>query len=249
VSSLADIDPKATVTEWLSSFEAALSRRDAEAAAALFLPDGHWRDLVSFTWHILTMNGSAEIAATLDRTLPDTRPSGFHIAPNRVAPRLVTRAGTPTIEALFAFETATGRASGVLRLVPDSCGKLVAWVLLTALDEIKGHEERIGPRASTGQAYSREFGGPNRLDYRRKAQAYEEHDPVAVVIGGGQAGLGIAACLGQLGVDTLVIDRHERVGDAWRKRYHSLTLHNEVRVKTWHFRRHHRALGSVTAPQ
>jgi cation diffusion facilitator CzcD-associated flavoprotein CzcO len=230
VSSLADIDPKATVTEWLSSFEAALSRRDAEAAAALFLPDGHWRDLVSFTWHILTMNGSAEIAATLDRTLPDTRPSGFHIAPNRVAPRLVTRAGTPTIEALFAFETATGRASGVLRLVPDSCGKLVAWVLLTALDEIKGHEERIGPRASTGQAYSREFGGPNWLDYRRKAQAYEEHDPVAVVIGGGQAGLGIAACLGQLGVDTLVIDRHERVGDAWRKRYHSLTLHNEVHI-------------------
>ena len=118
----------------------------------------------------------------------------------------------------------------MLRLVPDAEGKLVAWVLLTALDEIKGHEERIGARASTGQAYSREFGGPNWLDYRRKAQAYEEHDPVAVVIGGGQAGLGIAACLGRLGVDTLVIDRHERIGDAWRKRYHSLTLHNEVHI-------------------
>jgi cation diffusion facilitator CzcD-associated flavoprotein CzcO len=51
-----------------------------------------------------------------------------------------------------------------------------------------------------------------------------------VVIGGGQAGLGIAASLGQLGVDTLVIDRHERIGDAWRKRYHSLTLHNEVHI-------------------
>jgi cation diffusion facilitator CzcD-associated flavoprotein CzcO len=226
---LAGIDPAAAATAWLAAFDSALSRGDAKAAA-LFLPDGHWRDLVAFTWHILTMNGTDQIAETLGRTLPGVRPSGFRIAPNRVAPRLVTRAGTPTIEALFAFETATGRASGVLRLVLDARGELVAWVLLTALDEIKGHEERIGPRASTGQAYSREFGGPNWLDHRRKAQAYEEHDPVAVVIGGGQAGLGIAACLGQLGVDTLVIDRHERVGDAWRKRYHSLTLHNEVYI-------------------
>jgi cation diffusion facilitator CzcD-associated flavoprotein CzcO len=188
------------------------------------------RDLVSFTWHILTMNGSAEIAATLDRTLPDIRPRHFRIAPGRVAPRLVTRAGVRTIEALFAFETAIGSGSGVLRLVPGAQGDLVAWVLLTSLDEIKDHEERIGPRASTGQAYSREFGGPNWLDYRQKAQAYEAHDSVAVVIGGGQAGLGIAACLGQLGVHTLVIDRHERIGDAWRKRYHSLTLRNEVHI-------------------
>ena len=227
---LADIDPNTATAAWLQAFQSAVSRNDSAAAAALFLPGGHWRDLVSFTWHILTMNGTSEIAAALGRTLPDVRPSNFRIAPNRIAPRLVTRAGTQTIEALIAFETATGRASGVLRLVPDAAGNLVAWVLLTALDEIKDHEERIGPRVATGQAYSREFGGPNWLDYRQKAAAYQDHDPVAIVIGGGQAGLGIAACLGQLGIDTLVIDRHERVGDAWRKRYHSLTLHNEVHI-------------------
>jgi putative flavoprotein involved in K+ transport len=33
-----------------------------------------------------------------------------------------------------------------------------------------------------------------------------------------------------LGIDTLIVDRQERVGDNWRKRYHSLTLHNEVHV-------------------
>ena len=51
-----------------------------------------------------------------------------------------------------------------------------------------------------------------------------------LVVGGGQAGLCIAARLQQLGVDTLIVDRHARVGDNWRKRYHSLTLHNEVYV-------------------
>ena len=34
----------------------------------------------------------------------------------------------------------------------------------------------------------------------------------------------------QLSIDTLVVDRNERIGDNWRKRYHSLTLHNEVHV-------------------
>ena len=46
----------------------------------------------------------------------------------------------------------------------------------------------------------------------------------------------------QLNIDTLIIDKHERIGDNWRKRYHSLTLHNQTQVnhlplmpfpKTW----------------
>ena len=65
---------------------------------------------------------------------------------------------------------------------------------------------------------------------REGAGAYADHDPAVLVVGGGQAGLGIAARLGALGVDTLVVDRHERIGDNWRQRYHSLTLHNEVHV-------------------
>ncbi len=51
-----------------------------------------------------------------------------------------------------------------------------------------------------------------------------------LVVGGGQAGLSIAARLTQLQVDTLIVDRGERIGDNWRKRYHALTLHNQVQV-------------------
>jgi putative flavoprotein involved in K+ transport len=51
-----------------------------------------------------------------------------------------------------------------------------------------------------------------------------------LIVGGGQAGLGIAARLNQLDVDTLVVDQHERIGDCWRKRYHSLALHNQIHV-------------------
>ena len=50
------------------------------------------------------------------------------------------------------------------------------------------------------------------------------------MVGGGHAGLSIAARLAQLQVDTLVVDRWPRIGDSWRKRYHALTLHNQVHV-------------------
>ena len=46
----------------------------------------------------------------------------------------------------------------------------------------------------------------------------------------GQAGLAIAARLKQLKIDALIVDREARVGDNWRKRYHALTLHNQVQV-------------------
>jgi hypothetical protein len=40
---------KQAATAWLDAFEDALGRQDASAAAELFLPDGHWRDVLAFT--------------------------------------------------------------------------------------------------------------------------------------------------------------------------------------------------------
>jgi putative flavoprotein involved in K+ transport len=49
-----------------------------------------------------------------------------------------------------------------------------------------------------------------------------------VIIGGGQGGIALAARLRQLGVETIVVERNERPGDSWRKRYKSLALHDPV---------------------
>ena len=144
----------------------------------------------------------------------------------------MTRAGTSAIEAIFQFETADGRGSGVLRLTPDANdgNTLKAWTLLTSLDEIKGYEEQAGRSRPQGKAYSRDFRGPNWLDLRKAAAEYADRDPAVLVVGGGQAGLSIAARLTQLQVDTLIVDREARIGDNWRNRYHALVLHNQVHV-------------------
>lgn len=215
--------------DWLASFDRALTSGDPHAAAALFGPDGHWRDILSFTWHLRTHTGTDEIAAAFAATLAETKPQSVTVG-DGTPPRWVRRAGVDTVEALFGFTTAHGRGSGVVRLVPDDDGRPLAWSVVTTLQELAGFEERIGERRPHGTGYSRTFGGHNWLDQRIASRRYDDREPVVLVVGGGQAGLGTAARLGRLGVDTLVVDRGARVGDNWRLRYHSLALHNQTWV-------------------
>jgi cation diffusion facilitator CzcD-associated flavoprotein CzcO len=227
-------DAKRLATGWLQQFEAALASRDAEAIAGLFQPDSHWRDLLAFTWSLTSTLGATNLARLLADRQSDTGARNFRLAASRTPPRRARRLGFDVIEAIFEFETALGRGDGVVRLVADPSARdgeaVRAWVLLTTLEELRGHEEHIGKRRPTGEAYSRNFGGDNWLDQRRRSEAYADRDPAVLVIGGGQAGLAIAARLGQLRVDTLVVDRWERIGDNWRQRYHSLALHNQIHV-------------------
>jgi cation diffusion facilitator CzcD-associated flavoprotein CzcO len=218
--------------DWLARLETALLARDDALLARLFVADGYWRDVLALTWRIKTITGSKQIVSALAAHAARARPAAFELAPGRAPPRRVTRAGTRAIEAIFRFDTAEGRGSGVVRLVPDADDgdTLKAWTLLTALDEIKEHEERIGRSRPSGEVYSRDFRGPNWLDARMAAAGYTDRDPAVLVVGAGQAGISIAARLGQLEVDTLIVDRERRIGDNWRNRYHALVLHNQVHV-------------------
>ena len=218
---------EADAQSWLAQFEKALGGQGD--LGALFHADSYWRDVVAFTWDMRTFHGAGLIARELAARC-DAAPSNFKLDPQRTGPRQVTRAGTRCTEAIFSFETKLGRGSGVLRLIAGADGTPKAWTLLTTLDEIKGHEEHVGKARPTGQAYSRDFRGPNWLDLRKQSIAYADRDPAVLVVGGGQAGLSIAARLTQLGIDALIVDKEARVGDNWRNRYHALTLHNQVQV-------------------
>ncbi len=226
------LNPVEATQKWLDELGQAMQSQDAEAVMDLFQADCFWRDVCAFTWNIETFGGRGAIEAMLDETLPEMRPRNFHLPEGRTPPRTVSRAGVDCIEAIIAFETAVGQCSALLRLVPDpdEPGSLLCWIFAPSLDVIEGHEERIGERRPGGQEYARQYGADNWADLRRKAQAYEDREPAVLVVGGGQAGLTVSARLTVLGVDTLMVDRFERVGDNWRKRYHSLTLHNEVWV-------------------
>jgi len=225
-------DISVAADNWLAQFEEALTKPDDGLLKTLFCQDSHWRDVLALSWNIQTVSGADAILSELKACARSAGPSGLAVDPDRRAPRKVMRAGTDCVEAIFKFETRVGRGAGIIRLVPDAANgnKLKAWTLLTELGELKGFEEQLGAQRPRGNAYSRDFRGPNWLDLRNASAAYADRDPTVLVIGGGQSGLSIAARLKQLNVDTLIIDREKRIGDNWRKRYHALTLHNQVQV-------------------
>lgn len=224
-----DASAKATAQHWLDAFARALASGDKQAIAALFAGECFWRDILAFDWDLRMMTGAAKIAERLLRHVAKTAPREFQLAKDRTPPRVVMRAGTDCIEALFTFESEVGPCNGVVRLVPEN-GTWRAWTLATLLDEIRGHEDPANGKRWQNVDWKRNFGGENWADRREKARAYADRDPAVLVVGAAQAGLMIAARLSMLGIDTLTIDREPRIGDSWRRRYHALTLHNETRV-------------------
>jgi putative flavoprotein involved in K+ transport len=205
---------------WLSDFGAALAAGDLEAAAALFVEDCYWRDLIAFTWNIKTLEGTAEITEMLGATLPRVRPGHWRIADGEEP----AEAGG-VIEAWIEFETSAGRGSGLLRL-RDGRG----WTLLTTLYELTGHEERQGPSRPKGVRHGADRGRTSWLEDREHeaAELGSTEQPYVLIVGGGQGGIGLGARLRQLGVPTIILDKRSRPGDQWRSRYKSLCLHDPV---------------------
>ena len=197
-------------TEWLAEFASALKRSDTDAATALFADECYWRDLVAFTWNIMTLESRTAIADMLKTRLSDVKPDSFQLA------------GRP---GWFTFETAQGRGKGHIRLQD---GK--AWTFFTALMELKGFEEKKGPSREHGTQHGA-FKDRVTWTDRRRADAKElgyDRQPYVLVIGGGQGGIGLGARLKRLGIPTLIVDANPRPGDAWRNRYKSLCLHDPV---------------------
>jgi putative flavoprotein involved in K+ transport len=211
-------EPTRRATEWFSKFERALAAANAPATAALFAVDSYWRDLVAFSWNIVTVEGRDGVEKLVAANAARVRASHFAVDGDATAAADVT-------EAWFTFETELGRGKGLLRLKGD-----LAWTFLTTLYELKGFEEKAGPRRDRGAEHGAFKDRATWLDRKRREEAELGYttQPYAVVIGGGQGGIGLGARLKRLGVPTIVLDKHERPGDAWRKRYKSLALHDPV---------------------
>jgi putative flavoprotein involved in K+ transport len=213
-------NPNETVSSVLKKLDAALQRGDAKAAAEVFEPDGFWRDLVIFTWNIKTMEGRPQIADMLSAQLAAIKPSSWRVAEGEQ----VTEADG-LAQSWITFETAVARGSGFIRV---RNGQI--WTLLTAMVELKAHEEPKGLQRAMGALHGAHTDRKSWKEQREAelAELGRSRQPYCVVVGGGQGGIALGARLRQLGVPAIIIDKNAKPGDAWRKRYKSLCLHDPV---------------------
>ncbi len=193
-------------------------------AESLFVRDCLWRDLLAVTGTLQTLSGVEKIQCHLAGIVNDS----VEVSVSRHFPPFRSSlCGRPTTDVFVDLHLPNGRVCGLVRLVEvdDNDRNVKAWTLLTSLEELWALPESTGHRRPKGV---RNFGSRNWRDVRNDVREFADSDPEVLVVGAGQAGLSIAARLTQLGVSTLVVESAARVGDNWRNRYDSLTLHNEV---------------------
>jgi len=206
------------VSGWVAHFAAALAAPERADWSALFGEECYWRDLLALTWNIVTLEGRAGIEAMVRQQAAGIAATGFRHDSSVLQM-------SDAAQGWFTFNTATARCRGHVQLRD---GK--AWVLLTAMVELIGHEEPGGPRRPDGIAHQAAKGRRTWRDRREQAARTLgiSEQPYCLIVGGGHNGLMLAARLKRLGVPTLVVDALERPGDSWRARYHSLYLHDPV---------------------
>ncbi|SCV73180.1 BQ2448_7105 [Microbotryum intermedium] len=236
-------DPVAIAQKFLDQIQAAVTAKDIDGIVSCFMDNnqGYWRDILCIDqtdFNTLQTNDIVSSKLVLGQgsaghlnkfgvpgiqNLKVTKPQSACMVP--ASEEMVWA------QAFFTFETDVIRGKGMVRLRESKVGRgdWKAFVFFTSVDEVKGHEEFGGSRRPLGAEHG-EKSDPkvNWLDRRKASLEYKDGDPTVLIIGGGQNGLMLAARLRMLGINHLIIEKHGRVGDSWRKRYHSLCLHDPV---------------------
>ncbi|KAL1996709.1 hypothetical protein VTN49DRAFT_7574 [Thermomyces lanuginosus] len=229
-----DVNASEVVQRWLSSLEEVLRTQAFDRLSTdLFHADSWWRDHLALQWDLRTIRKAKDIEAFVRTHQPTAQLSTFRI---QTEGKYVPHVESPEnqldwVASMFFFETAVGRGSGVVRLFPDEQSKQwKAYAVYTSLQELKGAEEPLGPKRAYGTLDSMPGGskGGTWLERRKRAVQFKEEEPTVLIVGAGQSGLNVGARLQSLGVSTLIVDKHERIGDNWRKRYRTLVTHDPV---------------------
>ncbi|SDT07921.1 NAD(P)/FAD-dependent oxidoreductase [Pseudomonas granadensis] len=211
--------PTAQLAAWIETLGERLAQRSVDATLELFADECYWRDLLLFSWNLVTLEGKPAIRDLLETRLEQTQPQQWKLDGEATLTDGV-------LEGWMSLETEAARGKGYVRLKDGLC-----WTLLTTMRELKGFEEPSGRRRPMGANHGHAHADKrNWLERRRDEQAALgiTTQPYCLIVGGGQGGLGLAARLKRLGVPTLIVDKAERPGDQWRGRYKSLCLHDPV---------------------
>ncbi|KAL4064288.1 hypothetical protein V8B97DRAFT_1319745 [Scleroderma yunnanense] len=198
-----------------------MKAKDVTGILDLLIDDAFWRDMLALTWDFHTYEGRDNVKQFLTDQLLKFNLSAFKLCEDRVRlDRLYE--DLVWIQGIFNFDTTVGHASGVFRLVPLADGSWKAHVVYTNLDDLKGFPEKIGPLRNHEPNHGK------WADMREREQEFLDKEPTVVIVGGGQSGLDVAARLKMLGINSLVVERNNRIGDNWRNRYAALCLHDQV---------------------
>ncbi|KAF2199301.1 FAD/NAD(P)-binding domain-containing protein [Delitschia confertaspora ATCC 74209] len=228
-ATMKDIDAAKVAEDIITPFDKALSENNYDSLANLFLENSYFRDHLALSWDLRTLKGRDRILEYLksSSSLKKVELDKSTAFRSPAVADIDACGEVKGVQFFITFETELGKGSGAVRLA-ETDGQWKIFTFFITLEGLKSHPEPRYHKRTKGVQHE---GNPDRKSWKEKREAeseLQEKDPVVLIIGAGQAGLTAAARLQMLGVDALIIDRNERVGDNWRRRYKQLVLHDPV---------------------
>lgn len=231
-----DDQVKAAVSAWGSAFENAMAAGDRAQLEVLFGDPSYFRDNGALTWDYRQFHGRESVVTTLLGLANELNPHNFHLSAKWPEPRVMGEGDAAIIEGFLDFETRHGKCVLVINALASSSEENSAIVARAIFTRLEWLNTIAAPDPHPrGRGYTPSVPGQTWKEHRAAAQSYEVSDPDVIVVGAGQAGLVTAAYLRRFGVDVLNIDRYDRVGDSWGRRYDSLALHNPIEMNGFPF--------------
>lgn len=213
---LAKIDEDTDITSIAEAYIPKLAALDAEKLTS----DAVWRDCLALTGTFRTFYSANSVLKAWKTTCASHGSSKFSMIPSTA--RLI-RVGPETawVDAAFTFKNFDTQpqqmCSGFISLIPGSDGKWKVWMLRTILEQVEGWGN-VDVLAST-QTADLPNGTPEATT-NGTIDGGAKHFG-CIVVGGGQAGLGVGGRLQALQISYLIVDKHPAVGDSWNARYDS----------------------------
>ncbi|OLN86014.1 putative indole-3-pyruvate monooxygenase YUCCA8 [Colletotrichum chlorophyti] len=222
------VDAEKISQNWLSNLERRFNQAPFGDLSDLFIDNCFWRDIVAFSWDFSCKQGRPAICdylASADHGLSDIQA----VKAGGLKPVLLDFGGMVWIQSGFTFKTPHGEGRGLLKLANVGAAEWKAWTVFTQLESLGLRKEPEVPTTDPIEAQSFPNNGLN-------GSATPGHDDLQVLIvgaGTAQSGLMLGARLKQMGIRTLLVERSTRLGDSWRSRYQSVTLHTPTYTDHW----------------
>ena len=183
-----------------------------------------WRDSLALTGTFRTFYSAKGIAKAWKDTFNQQSAMDLTLVPNTA--RLFKLLDESSwIDADFIFQTRSRgprrTCSGIISISFDENKGWKIWMIRTTLETIEGYGnvDVLNP-VVLPETVDKTTNGVNGEAKGEHKQETTQHFDV-IVVGGGQAGLGIGGRLQALNVSYLVIDKFDAVGDSWNLRYDS----------------------------
>lgn len=192
-----------------------------------FLDDAVWRDTYALTGTMRTFYGAKGVSAAWRECIAQARPHSFHAAVEQSQLRRLP-GGHSWVDVPFTFETASEPpllCTASLWLAKDDSDRdgWKIWVMTTVLDRIKGLPSVDDYSAATPGHQTN--GSINGTIHNVNGIHSENSHFDCIIVGGGQAGLNVAARCMALGISYVILEKNKAIGDNWKNRYDSARLH------------------------